>query len=152
MKFFADLWANTPLICAAVSWTIAQLIKVMISLALDKKNFDWKRIFGMGGMPSSHTAFVFSLALMTGIRESFSSTYFALAFALAAVVIYDAMGVRRETGRQGAVLNEIISQVLVEGKPITEQQLKELVGHSPLEVAAGILLASIVTLVMTLLA
>ena len=106
----------------------------------------------MGGMPSSHTAFVFSLALMTGIRESFSSTYFALAFALAAVVIYDAMGVRRETGRQGAVLNEIISQVLVEGKPITEQQLKELVGHSPLEVAAGILLASIVTLVMTLLA
>ena len=152
VTFFADLWANTPLICAALSWTIAQLIKVMISLALDKKNFDWKRIFGMGGMPSSHTAFVFSLALMTGIREGFSTTYFALAFALAAVVIYDAMGVRRETGRQGAVLNEILSQVLVEGKPITEQQLKELVGHSPLEVAAGILLGAIVTLIMTLLA
>ena len=126
MKFFADLWANTPLICAAISWTVAQLIKVMISLALDKKNFDWKRIFGMGGMPSSHTAFVFSLALMTGIREGFASTYFALAFALAAVVIYDAMGVRRETGRQGEVLNQIITQMLVEGKPIDEKQLKEM--------------------------
>ena len=150
MTFFSDLWANTPLICAVISWTLAQLIKVMISLRLEK-SFDWHRVFGMGGMPSSHTAFVFSLALMTGIREGFFSTYFALAFALAAVVIYDAMGVRAETGRQGAVLNKIIQEVLVEGKPITEKQLKELVGHTPLEVAAGILLGSIVTLMMTLL-
>ncbi len=150
MEFFADLWANTPLICAAISWTLAQMIKVMISLRLDK-TFDWKRIFGMGGMPSSHTAFVFSLALMTGIREGFDTTYFALAFGLAAVVIYDAMGVRAETGRQGAVLNKIIQEVWVEGKPITEKQLKELVGHTPLEVAAGVLLASIVTMIMALL-
>ena len=147
MSFFADLWANKPLICAAISWTLAQLIKVMISLALDKKNFDWKRIFGMGGMPSSHTAFVFSLMLMTGIREGFASTSFALAFALAAVVIYDAMGVRRETGRQSEVLNQIITEMLVEGKPITEKQLKELVGHSPLEVLGGLIVGITVTLI-----
>ena len=150
MKFFADLWANTPLICAAISWTVAQLIKVMISLGLEK-TLDWRRFFGMGGMPSSHTAFVFSLALMTGIQDGFGTTVFALAFALAAVVIYDAMGVRRETGKQGAVLNQIIQEVLVEGQPITEDHLKELVGHSPLEVAAGVLLGSIVVLVMTLI-
>ena len=67
-------------------------------------------------------------------------------FALAAVVIYDAMGVRRETGKQGEVLNQILSQVLVEGKPITEKQLKELVGHTPLEVIGGVIVGSLVTL------
>ena len=71
--------------------------------------------------------------------------------ALADVVIYDAMGVRAETGRQGEVLNKIIQVVWVEGKPITEKQLKELVGHTPLEVAAGILLGSLVTLAIALL-
>ena len=150
LQFFSDLWANMPLKCAVCSWCVAQAIKVLISLWLDKK-LDWRRCFGMGGMPSSHSAFVFSLMLSIGVQETVASPLFALAFALAAVVIYDAMGVRRETGRQGAVLNEILSQVLVEGKPITEQQLKELVGHSPLEVAAGILLGSIITLIMTLL-
>ncbi len=144
-QFFSDLWSNVPLICAAVSWCVAQAIKVIISLWLDKK-LDWRRCFGMGGMPSSHSAFVFSLMLSIAVRETVASPLFALAFALAAVVIYDAMGVRRETGKQGEVLNQIVSQVLVEGKPITEKQLKELVGHTPLEVAGGVLVATVVTL------
>ena len=144
-QFFVDLWSNVPLKCAAFSWVVAQGIKVLISLWLDKK-LDWRRCFGMGGMPSSHSAFVFSLMLSVAVRETVASTQFALAFALAAVVIYDAMGVRRETGKQGEVLNQILSQVLVEGKPITEKQLKELVGHTPLEVIGGVIVGSLVTL------
>ena len=97
-------------------------------------------------MPSSHSAFVFSLMLSVAVKETVASTHFALAFAMAAVVIYDAMGVRRETGKQGEVLNQIVSQVLVEGKPITEKQLKELVGHTPLEVIGGVIVGSLVTL------
>ena len=75
-------------------------------------------------------------------------TAFAVSFALAAVVIYDAMGVRRETGKQGAVINRIVRSVLIEGKHITEENLKELVGHTPLEVLGGIILAVIVVIVM----
>ncbi len=145
MQFFADLWANVPLRCAVISWAVAQFIKVLITLWLDKK-LDWRRCFGMGGMPSSHSAFVFSLMLSVAVKETVASTHFALAFAMAAVVIYDAMGVRRETGKQGEVLNQIVSQVLVEGKPITEKQLKELVGHTPLEVIGGVIVGSLVTL------
>ena len=146
MQFLAELWSNGPLKCAALSWAAAQLLKVLITLWLDKR-LDWRRCFGMGGMPSSHSAFVFSLMLMTGLTEGFATTAFALAFGLAAVVIYDAMGVRRETGRQGAVLNQILTEMLVEGKPITENQLKELVGHSPLEVLGGLLVGLIITLI-----
>lgn len=147
MQFFADLWANGPLKCAALSWAVAQFIKVLLTLWLDKR-LDWRRCFGMGGMPSSHTAFVFSLMIALGIQEGVNSGLFALAFALAAIVIYDAMGVRRETGRQGAVLNQILTEMLVEGKPVTEKQLKELVGHSPMEVVGGLIVGTAVTLLI----
>lgn len=147
MRFFLDMRQNDVLRCACFSWVAAQALKVLITLWIEKK-MDWRRWFGMGGMPSSHTAFVFSLMLMTGIREGTGSAIFALAFALAAVVIYDAMGVRRETGRQGAVLNRILHEVLIEGQRITEKELKELVGHTPLEVAGGLCVGAIVTLIM----
>lgn len=149
MQFFVDLFSNKPLMCAAISWCVAQFFKVMITLWLDKK-LDWRRCFGMGGMPSSHTAFVFSLAMSIAFQEGANSVAFALSFALAAVVIYDAMGVRRETGRQSEVLNQIMTQMLVEGKPIDEKQLKELVGHSPIEVLGGLIVGTAVTLLMML--
>ncbi|MBR6185253.1 MAG: divergent PAP2 family protein [Clostridia bacterium] len=145
LHFLQDLWANLPLRSAVMAWAIAQAIKVLITVWL-KREWDWRRWFGMGGMPSSHTAFVFSLMLMVGIKEGVASASFALAFALAAVVIYDAMGVRAETGKQGAVLNEILRRVLVEGQPITEDTLKELVGHTPLEVLGGLCVGLAVTL------
>ena len=132
-----------------ISWAVAQFIKVLITLWLDKK-LDWRRCFGMGGMPSSHTAFVVSLTMAIAFQDGAASTAFAISFALAAVVIYDVMGVRRETGRQGEVLYQIINHVLVEGKPITEKQLKELVGHSPLEVLGGLVVAVPITLLLML--
>ena len=146
MQFFVDLWANVPLRCGFLSWAVAQLFKVLINLWLNKK-LDWRRCFGMGGMPSSHTALVISLVISIGSVEGLQSSMFAIAVALAAVVIYDALGVRRETGRQSQVLNQIITEMLVEGKPITEQQLKELVGHTPLEVLGGLIVGITVTLI-----
>ena len=149
MEFFADLWSNGPLKCAALSWAVAQFFKVLINLWLNKK-LDWRRCFGMGGMPSSHTALVISLAISIAFQEGAGSAAFALAFVLAAVVIYDALGVRRETGRQSEVLNQIITQMLVEGKPITEKQLKELVGHTPMEVLGGLIVGVTIALLFTL--
>ena len=109
---------------------------------------DWRRCLGMGGMPSSHSAFVFSLALMTGLTAGFDTVAFAVAFGLMAVVIYDAMGVRAETGKQGAVLNRLLHEIVIEGKPITEEKLKELVGHTPLEVLGGVLVGLAMVLIM----
>lgn len=146
MQFFVDLWSNGPLRCGVFSWAAAQLIKVLINLWLNKK-LDWRRCFGMGGMPSSHTALVISLVISIAFQEGVHSSMFAIALTLAAVVIYDALGVRRETGRQSEVLNQIITEMLVEGKPITEKQLKELVGHTPLEVLGGLIVGVTVTLI-----
>lgn len=143
----SDILSNRVLLCAAFSWLVAQGLKVLLTLWMEKQ-LDWRRCFGMGGMPSAHSAFVFSLALMTGLKEGFGTTAFAIAFALMVIVIYDAMGVRAETGKQGAVLNRILREVLVEGQPITEQKLKELVGHTPLEVCGGVVVGIIMVLIM----
>lgn len=107
------------------------------------KKLDWGRFFGSGGMPSSHTAFVVSLALAVGAAEGFGSTTFALSFTLAAIVMYDATGVRRETGIQAQVINEILRRVFVNGEPIADDDLKELVGHKPLEVLGGAVLGAL---------
>lgn len=147
MEVIAQIGQNKPLMCALLSWLAAQVIKTVIHLLVERK-LEWNRLVGMGGMPSSHTAFVFSLCLMMGIQQGFQSPAFAISFALAAVVIYDAMGVRRETGKQGALLNRIVREVLIEGKRITEDELKELVGHTPLEVLGGLILAVIMVIVM----
>lgn len=142
-----NIFRNPILVCAACSWLTAQVLKTIIHFLLERK-WDWKRLIGMGGMPSAHTAFVFSLAMMTGIREGFSSAPFAIAFALMVVVVYDAMGVRAETGKQGAVLNRILKEVLVKGKRISEDNLKELVGHTPMEVCGGIVVGLLMVIVM----
>lgn len=145
--FFEQIAANKPLVCAALGWLTAQLLKFLIAWLIDKK-LDWRRCFGMGGMPSSHTAFVLSLALSTGFTEGFQSTYFALAFALMVIVVYDAMGVRYETGKQGKVINQILRELFMEGKPLTDQKLKELVGHSPIEVLGGAIVGLVITLIV----
>ena len=147
MNAFQELFSNRVLLCAITSWMVAQVLKFLLNLWIHKK-MDWRRFFGMGGMPSAHSAFVFSLSLATGIGEGFDSIAFALAFALMAIVIYDAMGVRAETGKQGAVLNHILREVLIEGQPITEERLKELVGHTPLEVLGGVLIGALMALIM----
>lgn len=127
---------NRALLCALTAWFVAQALKIPTYWMIEKK-LDWGRFFGSGGMPSSHSAFVISLALMVGATEGFHTASFAISVVLSAIVMYDASGVRHETGVQGQVLNEILQKVFVNGQPITDMELKELVGHTKVEVAAG---------------
>ena len=146
MNFFEAIGANRPLICAVCAWTLAQVLKFFLYSFIEK-TVSWRRLWGAGGMPSSHTAFTLALAVSIGLSEGFQTPDFAIAFALMGVVIYDAMGVRYETGKQGAVLNQILNELFVQGKPLTDERLKELVGHSPVEVLGGALTGIIVILI-----
>lgn len=139
MHDLLGIFENRALLCAVTAWFVAQAIKIPTYWFVEKV-WDWKRFFGSGGMPSSHTAFVVSLGIMVGTMAGFDSVEFAMCFIFAAVVMYDATGVRRETGIQAQVINEILRQVFIDGKPIADDDLKELVGHKPLEVLAGAIL------------
>ena len=146
MHNLSELLQNEVLICSLVSWFIAQVLKIPTYLLLEKQ-LHWRRFFGSGGMPSSHTSFVVALALMTGFSSGFQSVAFAIAFTMAVIVMYDAMGVRRETGTQAQVINEILRNVFVNGKPISDDDLKELIGHTPLEVLGGVIIGIATTAV-----
>ncbi len=146
MHSIAGIFRNQILLCAMTSWFIAQALKVPIYYLVERQ-LNWRRWIGSGGMPSSHSALVVSLTAMVGARMGFDSAVFAISFALAIIVMYDAAGVRRETGTQAVVINKILHDMLVDGKRITEEELKELIGHTPLEVFAGALLGLIVTAV-----
>lgn len=150
MHHISEFANNQIMLCALLSWFIAQVLKIPTNLITEKR-LDWKRILGSGGMPSSHTSFVVALTIMVGAVEGFGSALFAVSFTLAAIVMYDATGVRRETGTQAQVINEILRNVFIDGKPISEDNLKELVGHKPVEVAAGFILGVIVALCFILL-
>lgn len=144
INHIALMFQNDILLCSIISWFAAQVLKVPV-YALVEKRINFKRFFGSGGMPSSHTSFVVALALMVGNNIGFDSASFAISFVLAAIVMYDATGVRRETGTQAAVINQILRDVLIDGKPISDEALKELIGHTPLEVFAGVILGILVT-------
>ena len=137
MRWLIDLLTNPFLLTSLSSWFIAQLLKVIINAVIYKKII-WERLVGDGGMPSGHSATVSSLAVITGLICGFGTVQFALAGILAVIVCHDAMGVRQETGKQSVMLNEIIQ--ILEAKDLPEVKLKELVGHTPIQVTAGILI------------
>ncbi len=145
MHDFAGILQNQVLLCAVAAWFTAQALKIPTYWLVEKK-LDFGRFFGSGGMPSSHTAFVVSLTIMIGAVEGFDTALFALSAVLSSIVMYDASGVRHETGRQGQVLNEILQKVFVDGQPITDMELKELVGHTKVEVAGGFIVGVLVAL------
>ena len=146
MHQLGEIFENRILICALTSWFLAQLLKVPFHWLVERE-WNWRRFFGAGGMPSSHTSFVVALTLMVGATLGYNTPAFAISFSLAAIVMYDAAGVRRETGTQGAVINQILRDVLIDGKPISDKELKELVGHTPVEVFFGALLGLVVFLI-----
>ncbi len=150
MHDFAGILQNQVLLCAVAAWFTAQALKIPTYWLVEKK-LDFGRFFGSGGMPSSHTAFVVSLTIMIGAVEGFDTALFALSAVLSSIVMYDASGVRHETGRQGQVLNEILQKVFVDGQPITDMELKELVGHTKLEVAGGFVVGVMTALAFILL-
>lgn len=132
---------NSILFTAFLGWFIAQLLKMIFVLMHDKK-LDLTRMIGSGGMPSSHSAFVTSLATSVGLTDGFYSTTFAISVVFAMVVMYDAAGVRRAAGQQAQILNRLIEQWNNYEK--REKQLKELLGHTPVEVFAGAVLGIII--------
>ncbi|MBR6771190.1 MAG: divergent PAP2 family protein [Lachnospiraceae bacterium] len=144
MEFLSDLMGNRIFWAAVGGWMVAQILKTIIHLWFNRK-FVAERLVGSGGMPSSHSSTVCALATAVGIECGGGSFEFALAGILAIIVMYDAMGVRRETGIQAKVLNEMMEILTTMGKPMSvEEKLKEFVGHTPIQVLMGALLGILI--------
>lgn len=129
---------NRILWTAVMSWAIAQLLKGFFVIVIERK-VDFSRIVGPGGMPSSHSAFVTSLATAVGLTEGFDSALFALAAVFSLIIMYDAAGVRQAAGRQARILNQIVKEIFKD-RHVERTKLRELLGHTPIEVFAGGLL------------
>lgn len=137
-SFFTGIFANKPLWLIFLSWAIAQGIKIITGLVRERR-FDFNWILRTGGMPSAHSAAVSSLAFCVGKELGFSSPIFALAALFALITMFDAQTWRRSIGVQARILNHMMEDIQNKGK-IEETKLKELIGHSPVEVFFGALL------------
>lgn len=145
MELFKQVYGfNYLLSISLTGWLVAQVLKTLINgLFLGK--FSLERMWGSGGMPSSHSATVCALATAAGMQYGGSSFEFAIAAIVAIIVMYDARGVRRETGLQAQVINEMMEFWEKMGQPISyEEKLKEFVGHTPLQVFVGALLGILI--------
>ena len=147
MQLLQDiLSANQILTASLLSWFVAQVLKTIINFILLGK-FQLERMWGDGGMPSAHSATVCAMAIVTGRSAGVSSPIFAVACVVAIITMHDAMGVRHETGEQAKVLNQMIDpwiEVSEKNAPFLQNMhLKEMVGHTPLQVVAGFLVGLI---------
>ncbi|MBO4980521.1 MAG: divergent PAP2 family protein [Lachnospiraceae bacterium] len=149
MTFFQELFTNKIFLTAATGWFVAQILKTAIHLFLTRK-FVAERLVGSGGMPSSHSATVCSLATAVYYEYGAGGFEFAIAVILAIIVMYDAMGVRRETGIQAKLLNDFMK--LFESKGLKDfssyDTLKEFVGHTPLQVLMGAILGIVLAVLI----
>ena len=140
MNWLLDLITNRFLITGVSSWFVAQVAKTVIYAIINKK-LVLERMVGDGGMPSGHSATVTSLAVISALTFGFDSFQFAVTALLAIIVCHDAMGVRLETGKQAQIINELTKAFEVwTKKELPEIKLKEFVGHTPIQVIAGILI------------
>jgi acid phosphatase family membrane protein YuiD len=148
MNSFVELITNPFLLTGILSWFYAQVIKTILYGIINKK-LNWGRVFGDGGMPSGHSATVTSLAVLVGLVCGLGSVEFAISFILATIVCHDATGVRRETEKQAFIITELVKafEELGEDK-LPEVKLKKFVGHTPVQVTAGILLGIINAVIM----
>jgi len=144
-EIFLEIFKNKIFITTVAAWLIAQTIKVTIGV-IRQRRFDFRWFVGTGGMPSSHAAGATCLATSIGFEYGFNSVSFALAASFAIVVMFDAQGVRHATGKQARILNKILEDIYWQGK-IQENRLRELVGHTPVEVIVGFLLGIIIAVV-----
>ena len=143
--FFFDILRNMPLWTAIAGWFIAQLIKFFVDIVKNKRISLYVLLLSTGGMPSSHSSFVTSLMVAVGFREGFHSAMFAVSAIVAMVTMADAAGIRRAAGKQAAVLNMLIEH-LNNPHISLDKKLRELLGHSPVEVAAGACLGTFIAI------
>ena len=151
MDFIIDLITNPYLLTGLGAWFVAQVLKTIIYAVINKK-IVWERMIGDGGMPSGHSATVTSMAVFASLRCGANSYEFAIAGILAVIVCHDAMGVRLETGKQAEVILELLEafEKLTEDE-VPAQKLKTFVGHTPVQVVAGIALGVLVALGMNMI-
>ena len=141
---------NQVLVSAVMGWVVAQFLKTLIDFALNK-SFNAERLVGSGGMPSSHSATVCGMTTAAMLKYGVGSFEFAVSFVVSMVVMYDAIGVRRETGKQAKLLNSILNENPLKLKlnaEVLQEKLKEYVGHTPLQVMAGVILGILLALGM----
>ena len=138
MQYLQDLLNNRILIAALVAWAIAQAIKAILYTIVNRE-FKFERLVGSGGMPSSHAATVCALTTAVAMQFGLGSFEFAISFVLSSVVLHDARGVRQEAGKQAVTITAIIDHLIKEGTIIElpNWELKELIGHTPLQVLIG---------------
>jgi len=141
------LFDNQVLIASFLAWAIAQVSKTIVELVRERR-LVLSRLVSSGGMPSSHSALVTGLATATGRVAGIQSTQFAIAVVLAGIVMYDAAGVRRAVSIQARILNQMLDEAF-QGHPIAEKRLRELIGHTPVQVFVGGVLGIIVGLLVT---
>ena len=146
MEEINQILTNKYIYIPLLLWFFIQLFKVICDLITTKK-FNFKRILGAGGMPSSHSAVVMCLSMMIGREYGFSSSIFALSLIFAAVVMYDAAGVRRAAGKQAALLNKIIDTPGL-SVPQVQERLVEVLGHTPVQVLVGAIIGVVVGLIV----
>ena len=137
--YFGMLTGNAVVDCGLLAWFLAQLIKVILDLALLGK-MEWQRFFSSGGMPSSHSALVVAATTASGMRDGFGGTVFALAVILSAVVMYDACNVRRSAGDTARLVNKLLEHMEKLTAEDLADNLREVMGHTPLQVLMGALL------------
>lgn len=136
------LMANDALIAALLAWGLAQFLKV-VTHRITTGRLDFRMWTSAGGMPSSHSAYVSGLATAVALLNGLQSSLFAATLVFASVVMYDATGVRQAASHQARILNQIVDELFA-GHPISEEKLKELLGHTPIQVVAGALLGVVV--------
>jgi acid phosphatase family membrane protein YuiD len=141
----SDLFRNDALIAALLAWLLAQFLKVLTHRYSSGK-LDFRMWTSSGGMPSSHSAFVTALSTTIGWLQGLDSPLFATTIVFGSIVMYDASGVRRAASEQARILNHIVEELFA-GQPISERRLKELLGHTPLQVIVGGLLGVAVAVV-----
>jgi uncharacterized protein len=143
------LWSNTALWIPVTAALFAQVLKPFWLWARLGR-FDLRSILSAGGMPSSHSAMVSSLATVMGYQEGLGSPLFAMAIVLALIVMYDARGIRQESGKQARLLNRLVREFF-SGQPINEEELKELLGHTGAEVLIGAIVGVAYALIFVVL-
>lgn len=154
MQIIKDIFLNHMIIAPIFSWAIAQILKTLIYLIVEKE-FVFKRMISDGGMPSAHSATVISLAVMCGWIQGFDSAAFAISLIIAIVIMRDAVGVRRESGVNASAIKQLAdksNKELDEGEaPIETNKLKVLVGHTPFQVACGCVIGIVVCILYILI-
>jgi acid phosphatase family membrane protein YuiD len=145
----AAIFQNHVLWTSMAAWVLAQVLKIPLDF-LQTHRWNWAVFFAAGGMPSSHSALVTSAAMAVGLHDGFDTPLFGLAVAAAMVIVYDAAGVRRQAGMHAQKINVLVNELL-QGHPISQQELREVLGHTPLEALGGVLLGLVLAIGLWLL-